>query len=370
MPMFKALTLCPDAVVIRPQMEKYSRVGREVRDLMKEATPLVEPISIDEAFLDLTGTEPVHGCPPALTLMRLAYRIEQEIGVTVSVGLSYNKFLAKVASDLQKPRGFAIIGKADALEFLETKPVEIIWGVGKSLKKRLNSDGLLTVGDLRRFTALDLVRRYGSIGQRLHSFAHGEDSRSVTPERETKSVSAETTLSVDVADVKHILDILWPLCERVAARMEKSTITGRTAVLKLKDTDFVSLTRNQRLTSPTRSPEILYRAVEPLVRKEVATDAERAFRLIGVGLSDIIEDGEQQRDLLALTEGDERTGHLDLALATQRRSSHSAAGVGKTNTNKRIRKSDKALSAVQGKLGFDAISRGRSFKLQKKKDRP
>ena len=309
---------------------------------MLEMTPLVEPISIDEAFLDLTGTQAIHGCAPAGTLMRLAYRIEQEIGVTVSVGLSYNKFLAKIASDLQKPRGFAVIGRSEAQDFLAPKSVDLIWGVGTSLKKRLNRDGIQTIADLRAFDALVLVKRYGSIGQRLHAFARGDDGRSVTPERETKSVSAETTLSVDIAEVKSLLEVLWPLCEKVARRMAKAGLVGRTAVLKLKDTDFVSLTRSKRLAGPTDSAEMLYRAVEPVLRKEVASDPDRAFRLVGVGLGDVEEKRPGPADL------------LDIADTAADRDTRA-----RPSPEAQIRRTDAALAAVQGRLGFDAIARGR-----------
>eukprot|EP01037_Dinobryon_pediforme_P024497 gene24497-26315_t len=200
MPMFKALDACPDAIVIRPDMAKYAAVGREVRRLMRELTPLVEPVSIDEAFLDLSGTALLHGAPPALTLARLAARVEREIGITVSVGLAPNKFLAKVASDLDKPRGFAIIGAAEARSFLAERSVSLIWGVGKALQASLAKDGITRIGQLQTMDETDLMRRYGTMGKRLARLSIGEDRRVVTPERAAKSVSAETTLFDDVAE--------------------------------------------------------------------------------------------------------------------------------------------------------------------------
>ena len=181
MPMFKALKACPDAVVIRPDMRKYVAVGREVRALMLETTPLVEPLSIDEAFLDLSGTERLHGASPARTLVRLIRGIEETLGITASVGLSYNKSLAKIASDLDKPRGFAVIGRAEAQSFLEGQPVGLIWGVGKALQRRLTGDGIRTIGQLRALDEGALTARYGAIGKRLAHVCRGKENRQVNP---------------------------------------------------------------------------------------------------------------------------------------------------------------------------------------------
>lgn len=159
MPMFKALEACPDAVVIKPAMEKYVAVGRQVRAMMQALTPLVEPISIDEAFLDLSGTQRLHGRPPALVLADFARQVEREIGITVSVGLSYCKFLAKVASDLAKPRGFSVIGEDEALSFLAPRPITTIWGVGKAFAAALERDGLRTIGQLQTMERGELMRR-------------------------------------------------------------------------------------------------------------------------------------------------------------------------------------------------------------------
>src|SRR5215467_1157509 len=186
MPMFQARQLCPQAVVVPPDMAKYQPVGEQVRRLMLATTPLVEPLSIDEAFLDLTGTERLHQSCPARTLAMLARRIESEIGITVSIGLSYNKFLAKVASDLDKPRGFAAIGRGEATTFLASKPVGLIWGVGRALAARLAQDGIATIGQLQTESERDLVRRYGAIGHRFARFARGEDDRRVEPDAPLK----------------------------------------------------------------------------------------------------------------------------------------------------------------------------------------
>lgn len=286
MPMFKALEACPDAVVIKPDMEKYVRVGREVRAMMEELTPLVQPLSIDEAFLELSGTERLHHDPPARVLARFARRVEQEIGITVSVGLSYCKFLAKVASDLQKPRGFSVIGEAEALDFLAPRPVTTIWGVGKAFAATLESDGIRTVGQLQTMEEADLMRRYGSIGQRLHRLSRGIDDRDVHPNEAAKSVSAETTFFEDISRREDLIIHLRALSEKVAWRLKKHGISGQTVVLKLKTADFKGRTRNRRLEDPTQLADRIFRTGLALMEKEA--DGTR-FRLIGIGVTDLKE---------------------------------------------------------------------------------
>ncbi len=284
MPMFKALEACPQAVVIKPDMEKYVRVGRQVRALMQELTPLVQPLSIDEAFLELKGTERLHHDPPARTLAKFARRIEQEIGITVSVGLSYCKFLAKVASDLQKPRGFSVIGEAEARDFLKERPVTLIWGVGKAFAATLERDGIRTIGQLQMMEETDLMKRYGTMGQRLYRLSRGQDERAVEINGEAKSVSSETTFNDDLCDYDDLVTHLRRLSEQVAHRLRKSDIAGQTVVLKLKTADFKSRTRNRRLDSPTRLADRIFRTGMQLLDKE--TDGTR-FRLIGIGVSDL-----------------------------------------------------------------------------------
>ncbi|RCW27839.1 DNA polymerase-4 [Ciceribacter lividus] len=286
MPMFKALEACPQAVVIKPDMEKYARVGREVRAMMEELTPLVQPLSIDEAFLELSGTERLHHDPPARVLARFAHRVEQEVGITVSVGLSYCKFLAKVASDLQKPRGFSVIGQAEALDFLAPRPVTTIWGVGKAFAATLESDGIRTVGQLQTMEETDLMRRYGSIGQRLYRLSRGIDDRDVHPNEAAKSVSAETTFFEDISRHDDLVIHLRALSEKVAWRLKKHGISGQTVVLKLKTADFKGRTRNRRLEDPTQLADRIFRTGLTLLEKE--TDGTR-FRLIGIGVTDLKE---------------------------------------------------------------------------------
>ena len=284
MPMFKALEACPQAVVIKPDMEKYSRVGRQVRQMMEELTPLVQPLSIDEAFLELKGTERLHHDPPARVLARFARRVEQEIGITVSVGLSYCKFLAKVASDLQKPRGFSVIGEAEALTFLAPRPVTTIWGVGKAFAASLERDGIRTVGQLQTMEETDLMRRYGTMGQRLFRLSRGIDDREVHLNEAAKSVSAETTFFDDIWKYDELVTHLRALSEKVAWRLKKSGIAGQTVVLKLKTADFKGRTRNRRLDDPTQLADRIFRTGLALLEKEA--DGTR-FRLIGIGVSDL-----------------------------------------------------------------------------------
>lgn len=289
MPMFKALKLCPDAAVIRPNMEKYVAVGRELRAMMLELTPLVEPLSIDEAFLDLSGTERVHRSSPAGTLARFARRVESEVGISVSIGLSHNKFLAKVASDLDKPRGFSVIGRAETLEFLADRPVGLIFGIGASMQQRLARDGIRTIGDLQRRDAAELARAYGNQGVRLARLARGEDDRRVSPERETKSVSSETTFEHDISDVEELARILWRLTESVSRRLKKAGLTGRTVTVKLKTADFRTITRSQTLEHPTELADRIFEAGRRLLAK--AADGTR-FRLIGIGVAEFAAPGD------------------------------------------------------------------------------
>ena len=296
MPMFEARRLCPHAHVIRPDMAKYARVGREVRAMMGALTPQVEPLSIDEAFLDLTGTERLHGMMPAKTLARFAKQVETEIGITVSIGLSENKFLAKIASDLDKPRGFAVLGGTEAAAFLAPRPVTLIFGVGKIAEQRLSRDGLRTIGDLQRAGDRELRRRYGTEGARLFRLAHGLDDRPVQPEREAKSISAETTFERDIADFRPLELRLWRLAEKVSSRLKANGLAGSTVTLKLKSADFRIRTRAQSVAHPTQLAARIFAVGRELLGRE--TDGTM-FRLIGIGLSGLCDaEGADFADLI------------------------------------------------------------------------
>ena len=296
MPMFKALELCPHAAVVKPNISKYVEVGRAVRERMLALTPLVEPLSIDEAFLDLTGTERLHGMSAAKVLARFAIEVERDLGITVSIGLSANKFLAKIASDLDKPRGFAVIGQADAIAFLSTRPVGFIYGVGAVSAAKLAADGYRLIADLQRADRTDLMRRYGEEGVRLWHLARGLDLRRVDPVRDTKSVSAETTFNENIGELRPLEQHLWDLTERVSARLKKAQLAGSTVTLKLKTGDFKLRTRARALGNPTQLAARIFDAGRDLLRHEVG---QARFRLIGIGVSHLQDaTGDDLSDLI------------------------------------------------------------------------
>ncbi|NNE57289.1 MAG: DNA polymerase IV [Hellea sp.] len=295
MPMFKAKKACPDAIVIRPEMDKYAREGRRIKDLMSQLTPQIEPLSIDEAFLDLTGTDRLHGRTPAQSLILLQNKILAEVGVTVSVGLSYNKFLAKTASDLDKPHGFATLGQADAVEFLTDKPVSFIFGVGPAFAKTLAKSGIQTIADVRRRDDLYMMKNFGEAGMRLARLARAEDFRKVNPVSERKSVSAETTFNDDIDDPEILKDILWTLCVKTSDRSKAKNIAGRVVTLKLKTKQFETISRRRTLAQPAQLADAIFQALSPLLEKEANG---RKFRLLGAGIADLSDPVGDSGDLL------------------------------------------------------------------------
>lgn len=329
MPMFEALRLCPHARVVRPNMEKYAVVGREVRQMMLALTPLVEPLSIDEAFLDLSGTERLHGLSPAKVLARFAIEVENKLSITVSIGLSCNKFLAKIASDLDKPRGFAVLGATEAQQFLAPKPVSFIFGVGKVSAARLARDGFHRIADLQKMSEIEMLRRYGEEGRRLARLARGIDARQVSADRETKSVSSETTFDRDISDFRALERILWAQTEEVSARLKEKALAGATVTLKLKTADFKIRTRAHSFGAPTQLAGKIFAAVRGLLERE--TDGTK-FRLLGVGLS-------------ALTTAD----HADPA----------------DFVDGRAVEAEHAVDRVRARFGEDAVVRGLAFERSK-----
>ena len=296
MPMYKALELCPSAVVVRPDMAHYVRVGREVRQAMRALTPLVEPLSIDEAFLDLSGTARVHGMIPAKVLARFARDVERDIGITVSVGLSANKFLAKIASDLDKPRGFAVLGQSDALALLADKPVGFIYGVGPAAQDKLNRHGFRLIGDLQRADQIELMKQFGSEGLRLWQLARGIDERKVVADRDAKTISNETTFENDIRDFAALERILWRLSEKVSGRLKAGLLAGSTITLKLKTADFRQRTRSQSITAPTQLANKIFAISREMLLREIDGTS---FRLIGVGVSALKpESGADDEDML------------------------------------------------------------------------
>jgi DNA polymerase-4 len=327
MPMFKALDACPDAEVIRPSMAKYREVGRAVRGEMRRLTPLVEPVSIDEAFLDLAGTEAVHGAAPAQLLAGLARRIEERLGITLSIGLSDSKFLAKIASDLDKPRGFAVLDRSDAPAFFADKPVSLLWGVGVAMQRRLAADGIAVIGQLAVLGERELAMRYGRIGAHLARLAQGIDDRAVLAHTPARSISAETTLPRDEAAAAALSQILWPLCERVSAQLKEASLAAGAVTLKLKTSDFQLRTRSRRLGDPTQLAETMFRIASLLLAAEA--DGATRFRLIGIG-ADMLGDA-READMPTLFERE----------------------LG------RPRRLEQAVDAIRHRMGADALRRGR-----------
>ncbi|MXU64999.1 DNA polymerase IV [Oceanomicrobium pacificus] len=329
MPMFKALKLCPEAVVLKGRMDVYSDVSRDIRDRMLHLTPAVEPLSLDEAFLDLTGTQRLHGASPARMLAGLAAEIEAELGLSVSVGLSHNKFLAKIASDLDKPRGFSIIGRAETPDFLAAQPVGVIWGVGAVSRKHLEEAGIRRISDILRWDHGDLVKRFGGLGDRLYHLARGQDRRRVTARAPVKSISNETTFFEDTGAMSLLDGHLWRLSEKVADRAKARDLAGAVVTLKLKRADFQTLSRQQRLDVPTQLTDTIYSTARALLDR-VADQGP--FRLIGVGISHLSDAG--QGDLVA--------GLLD-PVATRRG------------------EAERATDRIRARFGPQAIVKGRSL---------
>lgn len=332
MPMYKAKKLCPDAVVLKGRMAQYQKVGREIRTMMKDLTPLVEPLSIDEAFLDLSGTERLHNARPAILLAGFAQRVEREIGISVSIGLAHNKFLAKLGSDMDKPRGFTVIGKDDAKAVLADLPITRIYGIGAKSAKALAKDGLSMIHQLQQMEESTLIRRYGETGQRLYRLSQGIDSRKVSARSDTKSVSSERTLNRDLADYTALEDKLWSLCETVSADLKRKELAGTTITLKVKTSLHRIITRSRTLDSPTQLAGTIFEVGQQLLRP--LADGT-PYRLIGIGVSHFRPLAEaDQPDLIE---------------------------PGRTKRQQ----AEKAMDALRGKFGSSAIMKGRTVDTAK-----
>ena len=330
MPMFQALKLCPDAVIIKPRMEAYVEASRGIRTMMEEMTPAIEPLSLDEAFMDLGGTTRLHGVPPAVMLARLIKRMRDELGLSGSIGLSHNKFLAKVASDLNKPRGFSVIGKAETDEILRDKPVKIIWGVGQVTQASLDKAGIRTFADLLRWERTDLVARFGGMGERLWHLARGQDKRRVSAHEPVKSISKETTFNDDTSDPDILDGHIWRLAEQVADRAKAKSLAGKVVTLKLKRANHTSLTRRLTLNGSTQLADAVYRTAKGLFDQ---VGDQGPYRLIGCGLSHLVDaDGSEL-----------------------------AADLLDPNADKRSA-AERATDKIRDRFGSDAIKKGRSLR--------
>ncbi len=325
MPMFKALKACPEAVVIKPDFRKYIAASEAIFGAVGKLTPLIQTLSLDEAWIDLAGTERLNGGPPAFQLIRLQQQIEADTGLTVSIGLAPNRFLAKVASELDKPRGFSVLG-SEAAAVLAPRPVAILPGVGPVFRKTLQSDGYATVGDLAAAEVRDLVKRYGETGLRLHDLAHGRDARAVNPGHERKGMSAETTFNEDLTSPEDLEAELWPLCEKLASKARRDGVASRVLVLKLRRTDFKIVTRRISLPEPVQTARALFAAGRALMAPELG----RPYRLIGIGMAEVI-DAVASHALFETTEA-------------------------------RALKTETAIDALRAKFGAKAVVAGRALK--------
>lgn len=330
MPMFQALKLCPDAVIIKPRMEAYVEASRAIRKMMEELTPDIEPLSLDEAFMDLSGTARLHGHPPAVMLARLIKRMRDELGLTGSIGLSHNKFLAKVASDLDKPHGFSIIGKAETDDFLRDKPVRLIWGVGAAAQASLDKAGIRTFSDLLRWDRTELIARFGSMGDRLWHLARGQDRRRVSAHTPMKSISNETTFHEYTSDPALLDGHLWRMAEKVADRAKAKELAGRVVTLKLKRADHSLISRRLSLRDATQMADTIYRTARGLFDQ---VGNQGPYRLLGCGISDLIgaEDADRSSDLL-------------------------------DPQAKRRSEAERATDAIRARFGPDAILKGRALR--------
>jgi len=330
MPMFQALQLCPDAVVVPPRFSAYVEASRAIRAMMEELTPAIQPLSLDEAFLDMTGTERLHGAPPAVMLARLTRRMQTELGLTGSIGLSHNKFLAKVASDLDKPRGFSVIGAAETVDFLAPRPVRLIWGIGPAGQDALAEAGIRTFADLTRWDRRDLGHRFGQMGERLWHLARGDDARAVEAHEPVRGLSNETTFHADTADPDILDGHIWRMAEKVSSRAKAQDLAGRVIVLKLKRADHTLISRRRSLTHPTQVADTIYRVARALFD---SVDDPGPYRLLGVGLS-------------ALTNADQADAEGDLL---------------DPDATRRAR-AERAADAIRARFGADAILKGRALR--------
>jgi len=295
MPMATALRHCPSAVVLPTRMSHYAAISRQIREVFHRFTPTVEPLSLDEAFLDVEGCEGLFGPPPDIAVA-VKRTILDETGLVASVGVAPNKFLAKVASDLDKPDGLVIVDPDRVVEFLDPLPISRLWGIGKVSAKALRKVGINTVGQVRQLSEQTLTQKFGEVGSRLWNLSHGIDNRSVVPDREAKSISHETTFAVDLADRDVLQSWLLELVEQVAERLRRNDLRARTVNLKLRYSDFETITRSKSFADTSNSTTQIWEAATELLDR---CAENRPIRLIGIGVSNITRCGTAQQSLFA-----------------------------------------------------------------------
>lgn len=311
MPMSTARRLCPHAVFLPPRMTHYGRISRQIRDIFLSFTPLVEPLSLDEAFLDVRGCAGLFGLAPAIA-RQIKSRIRAETGLVASVGVAPNKFLAKLASDHGKLDGLVVVPPEGVAAFLAPLPVGRIWGVGAKGQKRLHALGICTVGDLKALPEKVLVGHFGEIGRQMGRLAHGQDDREVTPDREAKSVSTETTFPRDVGDRRVLRNWLLGLVDQLSGRLRHQGIRAKAVEVKIRSSDFRTRTRAQALGEATNATEVVWQAAAGLLERSLSSDF-LPVRLLGVGVTRLTSETAVQGDLFdgALCQ---RQGALDQAV--------------------------------------------------------
>jgi DNA polymerase-4 len=312
MPMAQAIRLCPQAIVLPVRGRRYSEMSRRVFDIFGRFTPLVEPLSIDEAFLDVTGTERLHG--QAIEVARRIKRaIRDDLRLIASVGVAPNKFLAKLASDLEKPDGLTVIAPSRVHETLDPLPVRKLWGIGPAAEMALQRLGIRTVGQLRAFSAKELKRALGNSAEHFLKLANGIDDRSVTPDHEAKSIGQEQTFATDLADREQLLAVLHEQTQEVARRLRRAGLLARTVTLKLRHGDFTTLSRSRTLEKPTDLTDVLWATARAIFIDWTRTSFQ-PLRLAGMTVSNLESPGGQQLDLFAPPEDNRRRRQLDTAV--------------------------------------------------------
>ena len=334
MPTYKAKILCPELIVIPPRMKYYQKIGREIRVLIESVTPAFQPISIDEAFLDLSGTETLHKCCPAVSMAKLQKKILNQIGISVSVGLAFNKSLAKLSSEQDKPNGYYVIGKREAREWLSEKPASIIFGLGKSTITKLNNIGIKTCSELVNSPKNLLFPILGKSTSKIIDLAKGIDNRPVLKFSEAKSISVETTFNKDIDHSESLLNNLHLLCIKLSTRLKKSETYGSTIILKLKRSDYSLITRSIKVDEPYQLAHNLFSIAETLLRKELLK--KNKYRLIGIGITGLTKKEKLQKKLnLFGTEFDKKT------------------------------KLENAFDKINNKIGSDTLIMGKHLKKKK-----
>ena len=329
MPISQARRLCPQAVYLPVRMSHYAQMGRQIREILLSFTPLVEPLSLDEAFLDVAGCETLFGSAAEIAALIKA-RVKSETGLTASVGVAPNKFLAKLASDHGKPNGLVVVAPDRVGEFLEPLPVGRIWGVGKKAEKRLNALGIQTVGQLARLSEPDLVANFGELGEHFRQLANGNDGRRVVPDREAKSISTETTFAKDISDRQLLRDWLLDLTDQLAARLRHAGLRARTVELKIRSSDFRTRHRAQALPEATNATDLLWQTAKAILEQGLTREM-LPLRLLGVGATRLTGEAAAQRSLFDAAERD------------------------------RQKSLDQTVDAIRKQFGSTSVRRGASF---------